>query len=472
MSKKTKFLLIPAIILILLLVSGYLLIATFYGAFSNNPKNHRFIFGTWVNGIYATGLTVSELNEKLTVDDDEGVFTIVDNHGIKSYVHFSDIGFESDYTEILDRMISDQNPFLWFMGVPIGFSYKLNPEYSYDDGLLDDSLKNTPSFKYSNNDIKEAVVEIKYDEAKGFYLYEDVGDTIDTSKAKEDIGKAVLLGDESYTFTKDDLNSRILSPSDEKTYELWEKIKGVQDVDITYDLGDKKVRVDSGVVAKWIVGDDGSILMDDDGNVTFREGCVEEFVDQIASECDTFGKPRSFVTTAGDKIVINNSYIGAKINKKEEIKYLKEAVLANKKETRTPQYEKSVGTVNVESVGDTYIEIDRANQTMYYYVDGELLVSTPVVTGNLSTSHGTPSMICPIASKERDRYLIGPDYCSFVHYWMHLRNGIGIHDAQWRSEFGGDIYTWGGSHGCINTPDEAMKTIYENASVGTIVVIY
>ena len=55
-----------------------------------------------------------------------GVFTIVDNHGIKSYVHFSDIGFESDYTEILDRMISDQNPFLWFMGVPIGFSYKLN----------------------------------------------------------------------------------------------------------------------------------------------------------------------------------------------------------------------------------------------------------------------------------------------------------------------------------------------------------
>ena len=126
----------------------------------------------------------------------------------------------------------------------------------------------------------------------------------------------------------------------------------------------------------------------------------------------------------------------------------------------------------MDTVGDTHIEIDRANQTMYYYVDGELFLSTPVVTGNVSTSHATPSMISPIVSKERDRYLIGPDYCSFVHYWMHIRNGIAIHDAMWRSEFGGDIYKWGGSHGCINTPDEAMALLYENVSVGTIVVIY
>ena len=471
-KKKPKWWLVPIIAIPVLIICLYLGITAFYGGFSKDLKNHRFIFGTWVNGIYATGLTVSELNEILTVNDDEGVFTIVDNHGIKSFVHYSDIGFEADYTEILERMIGGQDPFFWFMGLPMGMSYKLNPKYSYDNELFDRSVADSPTFSYSNNDISKAVVEIKYDENKGFYLYEDIGDTIDSKKAKDDIGKAMLAGDDSYTFTDEDLIKRNLSESDKKTYELWEKIKDIQDVDITYNLGDREIKVDSSVVAKWIIGDDGQILTDEEGNITFKDKCIEEFVSELAGICDTFGKSRTFKTTAGDEIVINNVYIGTALNKNAEIKYLKEAVLEKRKEVRTPEYTKYVGTGNVDTVGDTYIEIDRANQTMYYYVDGELFLSTPVVTGNVSTSHATPSMISPIVSKERDRYLIGPDYCSFVHYWMHIRNGIGIHDAMWRSEFGGDIYKWGGSHGCINTPDEAMALLYENVSVGTIVVIY
>jgi lipoprotein-anchoring transpeptidase ErfK/SrfK len=471
-KKKPKWWLVPIIAIPVLLICLYLGVSAFYGAFSKDLKNHRFIFGTWVNGLYATGLTVSELNEILTVDDDEGVFTIVDNHGIKSFVLFSEIGYESDYTSVLEPMIASQNPFLWFMGLPIGMSYKLNPDYSYNQDLFDESLKDSPTFHYANLDEKKAVVEIKYDDAKGFYLYEDTEDTVNSVKAKEDIGKAISLGNKSYTFTDEDINKRNLSPSDLKTYELWEKIKDIQDVEIIYDLGDKQIPVNSGVIAKWIVGDDGRILLDEDGNVAFRDKCIEEFVDELAEICNTFGKSRNFKTTAGDEIVINNVYIGTALNKKAEINYLKEAVLEKKKEVRTPEYTKYVGTGNVDSIGDTYIEIDRANQTMYYYVDGELILSTPVVTGNVSTSHATPSMISPIVSKERDRYLIGPDYCSFVHYWMHIRNGIGIHDAMWRSEFGGDIYKWGGSHGCINTPDDAMAELYENVSVGTIVVIY
>ena len=387
-KKKPKWWLVPIIAIPVLLVCLYLGVSAFYGAFSKNLKNHRFIFGTWVNGLYATGLTVSELNEILCEDDDEGVFTIVDNHGIKSFVHYEDIGFESDYTKLLEKMIDSQNPFLWFMGLPMGMSYKLNPVYSYNDELFNKSVADAPAFAYSNNDVSKAVVEIKYDESKGFYLYEDIGDTIDSKKAKDDIGKAMLAGDDSYTFTEEDLIKRNLSESDKKTYELWEKIKDIQDVDITYDLGDREIKVDSSVVAKWIIGDDGRILTDEDGNIAFKDNCIEDFVTELSDICDTFGKSRTFKTTAGDEIVINNVYIGTALNKKAEIKYLKEAVLEKKKEVRTPDYTKYVGTGNVDTIGDTYIEIDRANQTMYYYVDGELILSTPVVTGNVSTSHG------------------------------------------------------------------------------------
>ena len=37
-------------------------------------------------------------------------------------------------------------------------------------------------------------------------------------------------------------------------------------------------------------------------------------------------------------------------------------------------------------------------------------------------------------------------------------------DATWRNSFGGTIYKTNGSHGCVNLPKNAAKTIYENIS--------
>ena len=48
----------------------------------------------------------------------------------------------------------------------------------------------------------------------------------------------------------------------------------------------------------------------------------------------------------------------------------------------------------------------------------------------------------------------------------------GLHDASWRSNFGGDYYLYAGSHGCVNTPLDAIATIYNNITVGTLVVVY
>ena len=37
-----------------------------------------------------------------------------------------------------------------------------------------------------------------------------------------------------------------------------------------------------------------------------------------------------------------------------------------------------------------------------------------------------------------------------------------MHDANWRNKFGGEIYKNNGSHGCVNLPTNAAKTICEN----------
>ena len=121
---------------------------------------------------------------------------------------------------------------------------------------------------------------------------------------------------------------------------------------------------------------------------------------------------------------------------------------------------------------DTFVEISLDNQYMWYYVDGKLLVETPVVTGNISAGDYTRRGCFRIAGMTTDTYLVGPTWNDHVDYWMPFDGQIGLHDSSWRTEYGGDIYLTDGSHGCVNTPLDAMATIYNNITVGTLVVVY
>ena len=53
--------------------------------------------------------------------------------------------------------------------------------------------------------------------------------------------------------------------------------------------------------------------------------------------------------------------------------------------TRIPQYVSEAWEKGENDIGDTYIEVDMGNQHMYYYVDGEMVLDTPVVTGNTNS---------------------------------------------------------------------------------------
>ena len=108
-------------------------------------------------------------------------------------------------------------------------------------------------------------------------------------------------------------------------------------------------------------------------------------------------------------------------------------------------------------------------QILKIYQDKKQVLETPVVTGKNST----PSDIglFEIFSKEKDRYLNGPGYSTHVNYFMPYNGGEGLHDATWRSEFGGDIYKYSGSHGCINMPLDKAAEAYEYLSVDDKVLV-
>ena len=92
-------------------------------------------------------------------------------------------------------------------------------------------------------------------------------------------------------------------------------------------------------------------------------------------------------------------------------------------------------------IGNTYVEIDLTNQRMVFYKDGQLLVDTPVVTGCVRKGYSTPTGCFALDAMRSPAVLKGPGYASPVTYWMPFSGGVGIHDASWRSQYGGQSIT-------------------------------
>jgi len=116
---------------------------------------------------------------------------------------------------------------------------------------------------------------------------------------------------------------------------------------------------------------------------------------------------------------------------------------------------------------------------MWYYKDGKVVMECYVVTGTMDGKHNTPLGIWQIQGKEANATLIGekkkngkPEYKTKVSYWMPFYDGCGFHDAWWRGYFGGTIYQYSGSHGCVNMPVSSAGELFNAVDTGTIVVIY
>jgi len=161
------------------------------------------------------------------------------------------------------------------------------------------------------------------------------------------------------------------------------------------------------------------------------------------------------------------------MDRESETEALYNLLLAGQTEGRSPVWTNSALTRGTNDIGDTYVEIDYTNQRMWYYKDGELLVETPVVTGNVSAGNASPEGMFYIVYKKQDAVLTGETYETPVSYWMPFYGNVGIHDADsWRSSYGGTIYMTNGSHGCINTPTAQAQTIFENIEAGIPVICY
>lgn len=127
---------------------------------------------------------------------------------------------------------------------------------------------------------------------------------------------------------------------------------------------------------------------------------------------------------------------------------------------------------------EKYIGINISTQTLTAYEQGGKTIGQwKVTTGSKYTP--TPIGTWLIHGKTAVTRMTGGtpgiDYYDLpnVHWVTWFKGGgYAIHEAYWRTSFGSQDYVWNGSHGCVNTPIDVAKFIYDWAPIGTPVVVH
>lgn len=438
-----------------------------------------FPMGVWINGIYCTGMTPQEVTAQLDSAAADNLKS-VNIHTIDKTVHtipLNAYGVSVTYAPAVEELYRTNKGYSWLGNLAGSGVYQAVPEYSYDLPLMETRLGeldwlNERLYNPANS------VSIKKSATAGYILVDETRDLLLKENAVELICNGIVNGltDIDLATGRNKKQCYKSIPYTDKmkdTLLKWEGVRDFQSFRLTYVFGDRQEVIDENVVCDWMTLDEnGNIVFDDNNKPVLDSTLIQEYVEYLSATYDTVGIEREFEATSGKRVTVAGGSYGNAIDTAKEYTFLLNAFLNKESGTRVPEYRSEVWEKGADDIGDTYVEVDMGEQHMYYYKDGELLIDTPVVTGNHSRGWDTPAKVCYVYFKQQNRVLRGRNYATPVKYWMAVDGNIGIHDATWRKEFGGDIYLTDGSHGCINTPLEIMGEMYEVVEKGTPVILF
>lgn len=199
---------------------------------------------------------------------------------------------------------------------------------------------------------------------------------------------------------------------------------------------------------------------------------LDSDIDKKLKSYDTVGKPMKFKTHNGKKVKISGGYWGNIFDSSAETKHVKKLFSHFTSENnRKPIFSQEMP----DEIGDDYIEVSIKKQHVWHYVNGKVHCDSPVVTGNTTDGHNTPTGVFYLLEVTNGKELKpkGATKGTWVDKWMRVTwDGVGLHDASWRYNFGGEIYKGNGSHGCVNMPKDFAYKLFKEVKYKYPVIIH
>lgn len=453
------------------LVASYLLVAGTY--------KDKCLPNTYVNTIKVSGLTEegaeATLIEKTEVKD----LTLITHKGDE--VTFKASDFNLHYTVprgSLDSALSE-NRYLWVGKVFSGSEYKVDYRLIYDEDKLRTLLN---EYNWGDEESRNACI-VRQDDGSFTIQEETLGDKFDTEVLIRYLRQHMSNGASKFyleeTGAYDSFRAPIRAGDLEQELEIYNNYARCV---ITYDFDDRKKVVSPDMIADWIMTDpDGTVQLDAKGKAMFDVNAVQVFVAQMAAETDTVGKPRHFYATLDGWIDVpwNGDYsstYGWRINQTNTVIQLIGLMQDGQTVTVEPEYERRAYCRKKDDIGNTYVEADISAQHFWVYKDGQCVMDDDFVSGTeTNKDRRTPRGVCSILSKNRNvvlgTYAVQGYECP-VSFWMPFNwLGCGFHDLS-RGAYGGSIYMYNGSHGCLNLKYSVAKQLFETVETGMPVLVH
>lgn len=482
-KKKTIIIIISSILLIALITACVVFFVKQY-------EKTTFYDDTTVNGMNVSGLTPDQALELLTEDYDTIQVSLLKNEKPVLEGGLGAFGYTIDLDTLLKDIDALQNGqkgnlFIFLQSLLKGNSFDVDIPFLYDQTVLqayidqvfpEDEMTQTAD-AYMNFNEETKLYEI---------IPEVYGTSFDTSKLlaamEEQLASFTANGmpknNLSMEFPEELFTLPSVKSDDKDLTTLCNIYNQYCLASITYQFGSQTQVLDWSTIQNWLIIDGDKVSLDSEA--------IKTYVSEMANTYNTLYRSRKFKTSVGKTITIpgNLNEYGYKLDQEAEIQKLTADITNNTAVEREPVYVKTskwgnpyyYGREGTDDLAGTYIEVNLTKQHLWFYKNGSLVVESDLVSGCVADKAETQTGCFPIAYKESPSVLTGGNaengYSEEVQFWMAFFEGQGLHDASWRSNFGGDIYLENGSHGCVNLPYGAAEKIYQHSKAGMAIILY
>lgn len=459
MKKKRKGLKIAVIVIVCLIVSGLGAVGYYlYG----QANSGLFFEETKINGYDVSGKTCKEVLLTFVQDYSAPKVELMEQGEPALTMTLEEMGYTIDQMKLLGNLqdcMRQQNLRL-LLSLMGGNEFEIEIPFDFDEAAFQRTVS---ADNLAQPRVASVDASLEYDGTEYYIEPERYGNEMDdadlrvlvrdfadhlTAEARPQQDASLDIPDSFYflpAVTQDDaeMNARM------NVYNSFCKAK------ITFTFGDKKEKLDWSTIQTW--------LDIEGGEGTLREEEVYDYVYNMAARYDTLYYPREMTAHDGHTVTYESSDYGYQIDPDAEAAQLISDIYSNTAVKREPVYAvKGYKRSGKDDICGNYVEVNLSQQHLWFYLDGELIVETDLVSGLPTKERETATGMFCIPYKQSPATLKGDTWEEEVTYWMPFHDGQGLHDAPWRSSFGGGIYLSNGSHGCVNLPGDAARRIYEN----------
>lgn len=441
----------------------------------------KFLADTYINGVEVSGMTYEEAVDALKAEELPETLTITAIDGKQFVLSPRDFGYRRSAKTEIKRLFDNVDHAIWFKGYAGRSDLKFTDEVTYDAALLDGLLAQQD---WGSTPTSDASLELT---DSGYVINKEVQGTEVTDMSQLEYAVQSALNKGEFEVRLDETTGCYDIPKiKSETFEdQCEALNKVFNMSITYDFDYTTETITGNTLLSLII-------MDDMGNYVVDEDAVEEYVEGLAEKYDTYKTVRKFKSTLQGEVEVDpgdDGLYGWWLWKDETTKQLIGLLEDGESvESIDPIYYNTgnyyyTGLESARSekddIGKTYVEIDLTNQQLWYYKDGKEEYTCYIVSGQTtSQARTTLEGVYKLWDKQtnfrmKSSNADGEEWDVTCNYWNNVSIcGIGLHDSTWRGAFGGTIYKWNGSHGCINMPLAGAKYIFDNVEYGTPVVMF